>query len=347
MNMSKGGDGGTRSGMRPGEVPRSNGALLRNSVLVVIGVGVCALLVVWLLRAPAESPPPSGGAAIQALQSGDPAARVHAIREVAQTGMAESEQSIPAVMQVLRDKEPLVRAQAAESLGLLGSYAVWAQMTGVAAAGSDGGLIDGAIEALLSLLAKDDEGIVRALAAAAVGNIAATSPRPPRSRGASRKGGGDNSSKAAPAKSPVEYKPIVDALIAALGDSDDTVRSAAAAGLGSAGPKVSGEPPPPLIAALKDRAAAVRAEAGKAISSFERGLDPILPALVRLAAESDPTVHQASVAAPAPDQEIGDLSRGDSRARRWHRESRSPGSDAGHLTAGAVRPSSRKMRSPG
>ena len=298
MNMREGGNGGTRAGTRPGDAPRSGGALLRNSVLVVIGVGVCALLVVWLLRAPAESPPPSGGAAIQSLQSGDPATRVQAIREVAQTGLSESERSIPAVMQALRDKEPLVRAQAAESLGLLGSYAVWAQISGVAAGDSDGGLVDGATEALLSLLAKDDEGTVRASCAAALGNIAATSPRPPRSRGASRKGGGGNSSKApAPVKSPVEYKPIVDALIAALGDSDDDVRSAAATALGSAGPKVSPEPPPQLIAALKDRTAVVRAQAGKALPSFERGLDPVVPTLIRLAAENDPTVRQASVGA--------------------------------------------------
>ncbi len=298
MNRSEGGDGGTRAGMRPGEAPRSNSGVLRNSVLAVVGVGACVLIAVWLLRAPAESPAPAGGVALQALQSGDPAARVQAIREVAQSGLSESERSIPAVLQVLRDKEPLVRAQAAESLGLLGSYAVWAQMSGVAAAGSDGGLVDGAIDALISLLAKDDEGTVRASAAAALGNIAATSPRPPGSRAASKKGGGDSSSKpSAPAKSPVEYKPIVDALIAALGDSDDTVRSAAATALGSAGPKVSPEPPPQLIAALKDRTAVVRAEAGKALPSFERGLDPVVPTLIRMASESDPTVHQASVGA--------------------------------------------------
>ena len=40
-----------------------------------------------------------------------------------------------------------------------------------------------------------------------------------------------------------------------------------------------------------------RAEAGKALPSFERGLDPVVTTLIRMATEIDPTVHQASVGA--------------------------------------------------
>ena len=72
MNMSEGGNGGTRAGTRPGEAPGSNGALLQYSVMVVVGVGVCVLIAVWMLRTPAESPAPSGGVAAPVPEIGRP-----------------------------------------------------------------------------------------------------------------------------------------------------------------------------------------------------------------------------------------------------------------------------------
>ena len=87
------------------------------------------------------------------------------------------------------------------------------------------------------------------------------------------------------------------ALIAALADKDDEVRAAAAAGMGAAGPKISPEPPQPLVAALNDRFAPTRAATAKAVCSFPRGLDPIMPVLIKLSADQDRTVRDACIQA--------------------------------------------------
>ena len=83
------------------------------------------------------------------------------------------------------------------------------------------------------------------------------------------------------------------ALLAALGDKDDEVRSAAATALGGAGPLLKATPPEPLVAALADRSAATRAAAAKALANFPSGLDPIIPTLIRMSASDAPRVHQA------------------------------------------------------
>ncbi len=298
MNMREDGDEKSRAEVRPAASPKSKSAFFRNSVLVVSGAGLCVLIAVWLLREPVSSQSPAESGVTRALRSGDPGTRANALRQVTQAGLAESGKSITAVVEALGDPEWSVRAQAAESLGMLGSYAVWAKMSGVAEAGSDDEPIDAASKALLTALANDADSAVRAAAAGALGNIAATSPRPPTSKGASKKGGkGSARQAAAPVKSPVDYKAIVAALVAALGDHDDAVRAAAPAAMGAAGPKISPEPPPQLVAALNDRSALTRAAAGTALPGFERGLDPVMPTLIRMTTDSDPTVQQACVGA--------------------------------------------------
>jgi HEAT repeat protein len=295
MNMREDGDDKSPAEMRHPAALHTKFAFFRNSVLVVVAAGTCVLIAVWLLREPVASQSPAESGVPRALRSGDPGTRTQALRDIAQSGMADCAKSIPAVVEAMSDAEWSVRAEAAQSLGMLGSYAVWAKMSGVASAGSDDEPLNAASKALLTALANDGDSAVRAAAAGSLGNIAATSPRPPTSKGASKKGG--KGSATAPVKSPVDYNAIVAALITALGDQDDAVRAAAAAAMGAAGPKVSPEPPPQLVAALKDPSAVTRAAAGAALPGFERGLDPILPTLIRLARENDPTVHQACVGA--------------------------------------------------
>jgi HEAT repeat protein len=297
MNMSEGGDSGSRPEAQGAEAPKPVAAYFRTIFAAIFGVAICAALAVWFLREPAASEGPAASSALQAARSGDPAARARAIRDVTQVGLAESKTSIPAMIEVLGDADDFIRVQAADSLGTLGSYAVWARMSGTAVEGADGGTIDAATKALLNSLAKDTKPAVRVAAAGGLRSIAATSPQPARPGRRSKKAGGDAAKAPDPIPSPVDYKTIVAALIAALADQDDTVRAAAASAMGAAGPKISAEPQQQLVAALKDQSAATRAAAGKSIPRFEHGLDPVLPILVRMAANDNQTVHEACMQA--------------------------------------------------
>jgi HEAT repeat protein len=249
------------------------------------------------MHEPDASDEPAAEKALVGISSGDASARVAAIREVAQIGLADSGRSIPAVVKALDDPDASVRAQAAQSLGILGSYVVWARMTGNADGAQDEAAFDAAIKALLGAMASDTQALVRSAAAEGLGNISATSPPAPRPRG-SRKGEGDKAAEAqTPSPSPVDYPAVVTALIAALGDKDGQVRASVASALGAAGPKVSEEPPPPLVAALKDESSATRAATAKALSRFSRGVDQVLAALIPLSAKDDVSVRQACVQA--------------------------------------------------
>ena len=217
-----------------------------------------------------------------------------AIRQVAQLGLDDSGRSIPPVIQALEDADAAVRAQAAESLGVLGSYAVWARSAGVKKESGDDAPVGAATSALLGSLAKDEQPTVRAAAAGGLRTISATSPEASKSRGHSKQDGGEGSAEAAAPLPPlVDYKVVVATLIAALGDRDERVRSAAATALAAAGPRVSAEPPEPLVAALTDQSIPVQAAAAIAVTSFSRGLDPVLPTLIRVAERADPRVQEA------------------------------------------------------
>ena len=167
--------------------------------------------------------------ALDAIRSGDPAARKSAIKNVTQAGLSDSARSIPAVIEALADPDATVRVSAAESLGLLGSYAVWARMTGTVAEGQDQGTIDTATKALLGSMAGDAQPVVRAAAARGLGNISATSPQPPRSRRGAKKAEAKGKAEEEAAPSPFDYKATMAALIAALADKDEDVRASAAA----------------------------------------------------------------------------------------------------------------------
>ena len=297
MNIKGSSEGDSTPAGSPGSATKSGRRIIQVIVLAIVGVGLCAMMVVWSMGEPDKNDQPGAPRALGAISSGDPTARVAAIREVAQLGLADSGRSIPPVVKALADPEAVVRAQAAESLGVLGSYAVWARLTGDAAAAQDEGTIDAATKALLGSLASDTQTSVRAAAAGGLGNISATSPRAPRTKG-SRKGGSAKSAEPpSPSPAAVDYRAVVTALIAALGDKDGEVRASVATALGAAGPYVSEEPPPLLVATLKDQSSAARAATAQALARFPRGLDPVLAALIPLAAKDDGTVRQACIQA--------------------------------------------------
>ncbi len=295
MNSSKGGDGRSGPHAQGADAANPQRNYLRTILVVLFGLGVTLAIALWLLREPAadSGASPAAASALQAVRTGDAGARAKAVRTLTQTGLADSPSSIPAVIEALGDSDEFVRTQAAESLGTLGSYAVWARMSASVPEGEDRGTIDAAVKALLGSLANDARPVVRAAAAGGLGNIAATSPVLPTSRRGTKKGGdGSPTKKVLAISSTVDYKTIVDALIKALGDQDDSVRAAAATALGAAGPRVSPEPQQQLVAALKDPFATTRAAAANALPRFERGLDPVIPVLIKLAAD-DRSVHDA------------------------------------------------------
>ena len=96
-----------------------------------------------------------------------------------------------------------------------------------------------------------------------------------------------------PGRSAVDYQKIVDALVVALGDPDERFRSAAVAALVAGRPKLSEDPLKPLIAALTADSAAVRAAAVSTLAGFPRGLDRVIPSLIKLAASEEPEIREA------------------------------------------------------
>jgi HEAT repeat protein len=232
--------------------------------------------------------------ALQTVRTVGAPSRVDAIQQVVQVGMAESGRSIPALVDALGDTDAAVRAEAAKSLGVLGSYAIVSRATGVSKENGDVDLITRTTSALLDALAKQEQPAVRAAAAEGLQNICATSPTAKKSgRGTQKADQASSPETASSSASVVDYKAVVAGLIAALGDRDGQVRSAAAAGLSAAGPKVSSAPPQPLMAALEDKFATARAATARALASFSQGLDPVIPSLIRLAEHDEPSVHEA------------------------------------------------------
>jgi HEAT repeat protein len=67
----------------------------------------------------------------------------------------------------------------------------------------------------------------------------------------------------------------------ALADRDSAVRAAALRALAALGPKTSIDPPEALRAVLEDESVHNRAAAAAALATYQRGLDPFLPSLLR------------------------------------------------------------------
>ena len=230
--------------------------------------------------------------AFAGLRSSNATERATALRQVVQVGMSDTGRSIPVVIEALKDTDAAVRTRAAESLSMLGSYAVLEGPGRAADQSTDGGLVTAVTSALLGSLADDDQSDVRAAAADALRNISVTSPRAVQSD-KGRKGAGPKPEPATAVVSVVDHKTVVAALCAALSDRDEKVRSAAAKALGGAAPKVSPAPPQGLVAALSDNSSETRAAAIRALPSFESGLDPIISKLIQMSAKDGPPVHAA------------------------------------------------------
>lgn len=88
---------------------------------------------------------------------------------------------------------------------------------------------------------------------------------------------------------PADTKPLVDALVRALKDLDSQVSESAHWTLEAIVPRLAGDPPADLIAALKDPDRTRRAVAAEVISRFSQGHDAALPALLEALEKDAPS----------------------------------------------------------
>jgi HEAT repeat protein len=183
---------------------------------------------------------------VRALRSRDVKERLSAALELGQLGASAIDVAAPALITALKDPEAGVRAAAAEGLGRVVSAPAEARA---------------AVRALVDAL-HDGDPAVRAAAADALRAVAIIH------RSAKR--------------GPLDSGEGLDVLTGLLRDGDARVRSAAIRALGPVGQAAAVGPPRALAALLDDPSADVRGAAALAIADFDRGLDRLIPRLLRL-----------------------------------------------------------------
>jgi HEAT repeat protein len=213
---------------------------------LIVVIACCGVLM-WATRTMWESQHPAIAAArgIDARRASD---RLAAIRTLASVGPDDGIIAIPIAMGRLADADPGVRAATADALGLLGSSTT--------KAGLAKNEVRAAMRGLVGLL-HDQQPAVRIAAANALGSIASCDK-----------------------KNLIELEPAASALILMLDDRNPDVRGSVIAALGFVGPPVLVEPPTPIVTALEDESAKVRAEAVTALANYTRGLPRLIPSLL-------------------------------------------------------------------
>ncbi len=199
--------------------------------------------------------------AIRAMGSRNPLERVGAIRELEVAGLGDSRAAIPPLVDALGDSDARVRAAAAVALGPIS--------TDAAASGSDREAIRATIMALLGRL-KDPEPSVRVASANALMSLP-MGGRP----------------------SIIDHGTVMAILVDRLADPDPETRLAVIRIMAALGPWAGLGPPKELIAALDDSSAGIRSTAVMTLSSFPRGLDPLIAPLFRMMESDDAKVGSA------------------------------------------------------
>ncbi len=308
--MSTRGDDHLESGIDP---PR-NARRFQTNVRTLVALVACCGVILWAARRLRDNYDPVRvqvrsiqNRAIAALRSGKSAGRVAAVHELQRLGGGDRAVAISSLIGALEDPETEVRVAAAEALGSIGSAAMRSQS----------GQEDGARNAATSLIGalEDPETEVRVAAAEALGSIGSTAMR---SQSGQEEGAGNAATAlvrclkdpqpgvrtAAAAslgsilwppgpvalKSAIDRQAVIDALASVLRDRDARVRLTAIKAMVS---RDSGTgPPKALLSALDDESAENRATAIRSLWFYGQGLNPFVPALLRVASnDPDPSVE--------------------------------------------------------
>ncbi len=222
-------------------------------------IGCCGVL--WWTTQTVLTDNRAAKEAIRAMGSRNPLERVGAIRELEVAGLGDSRAAIPPLIDALRDSDARVRAAAAVAVGPI--------CTDAAASGSDREAIRDAIMALLGCL-KDPEPSVRVAAANALMSL------PMGGRPAI-----------------IDHGTVMAILVDRIADPDPETRLAVIRIMAALGPWAGLDPPKELVAALDDSSAGIRATAVMTLSSFSRGLDPVIAPFFRMMESDDAKVGTA------------------------------------------------------
>jgi HEAT repeat protein len=294
--------------------PPQNARRFQTNVRTLVALVACCGVILWAARRLWENYDPVRievrsiqNRAIAALRSGKSADRVDAVHELQRLSGGDRAVAISSLIGALEDPETEVRVAAAEALGSIGPTAMRSQS----------GQEEGARNAATALIGalEDPETEVRVAAAEALGSIGSTAMR-------SQSGQEEGARNAATAlvrclndpqpgvrtaaatslglilwppgpvalKSAIDRQAVMDALASVLRDRDARVRLTAIKALVS---RDSGTgPPKALLSALDDESAENRATAIRSLWFYGQGLNPFVPALLRVASKDpDPSVQ--------------------------------------------------------
>jgi HEAT repeat protein len=246
---------------------------MQTTVRLGIMLVVCCAAIFWACRLTWENYYPLQ-AVTRRLGSSDASQRVVAVREMTELGASSTSEAIHALIPLLKDPDAGVRNEATQALGTLGAQA----------AGTGGNEAGAAASALLELLSDADPRVK--IAATGALRLVAGSALNRSARGAAKNAKGETGAAAA-----IDAAPVAHGLLGLLKDQDPDVRQAALVALTTIGPQVLKEPPKEMLAAVESAAASDRIGAIAALSSFPRGLDPLIPTLLRHLEQDEPQVR--------------------------------------------------------
>jgi HEAT repeat protein len=234
---------------------------LRGGVPRWIAVVGCCFLVFWACLRLYDHQHPAARAA-RGLWSPQRSDRLAAIRDLEGSGRVDTEVAIPALISALQDTDVEVRAAAATALV--------SAIPGVAGAAVPSGAdVRATVEALVKSL-EDRQPAMRAAATRALWMVILVNQVP---------------------AGQLDLEPAINAVIERLDDPDPTVRLSAIQGLGAVGPKVLGDPPAKLVAAMDDASEKSRDAATEALAVFYQGLPRVIPSLVKSAEGATPAAR--------------------------------------------------------
>jgi HEAT repeat protein len=246
---------------------------LQTTVRLGIMLVVCCAAIFWACRMAWENYYPLQ-AVTRRLGSSDSSQRVVAVHEMTELGATSTSEAIGALIPLLKDPDAGVRNEAAQALGTLGAQAV---RSGESEAGAT-------TSALLGLL-HDPETKVRIAATGAL-RLVAGSTLNRSARGTAKSAKADS----APATA-IDTTAVAAGLLGLLKDQNPDVRQAAISAVATIGPQVLKDPPRELLAIVESEAVSHRIAAIAALANFPRGLDPLIPTLLRHLERDEPQVR--------------------------------------------------------